>query len=65
DVPENCTAVGIPAHIVRRGGVKPEEKPVIDLDQVHIPDPVENEIRAIIRRIDELETVLAGMKSAD
>lgn len=65
DVPENCTAVGIPAHIVRRDGVKTEEKPAAaDLDQVHIPDPVENEIRAIIARIDALETALNGMHNS-
>ena len=58
DVPENSTAVGIPAHVVRRDGVKPEEKPAIDLDQIHIPDPVENEIRDLIRRIDDLEKLL-------
>lgn len=65
DVPANCTAVGIPAHIVSKSSVKPEEKPVIDLDQIHIPDPVENEIRAIIRRIDALEGMLEGTKESD
>ncbi len=58
DVPENCTAVGIPAHIVRKNGEKPQTRPSFDLDQVHIPDPVENEIREIIKRIDDLEKVL-------
>ena len=58
DVPENCTAVGIPAHIVRKNGEKTESRPSFDLDQVHIPDPVENEIREIIRRIDDLEKTL-------
>ena len=62
DVPENCTAVGIPAHIVRKDGEKPSARPSFELDQVHIPDPVENEIREIIRRIDALEDVLDGTK---
>jgi len=51
DVPENSTAVGIPAHVVRRGG----EKITNDLDQVHIPDPIENEITALRERITKLE----------
>lgn len=57
DVPENCTAVGIPAHIVRKNGEK-SARPSFELDQVHIPDPVETEIKAILKRIDDLETVL-------
>ena len=54
DVPENCTAVGIPAHVVRRDGEKVRD----DLDQVNIPDPVENELNAIRARIAELEKLL-------
>ena len=42
EIPENCTAVGIPAKIVRREGVR-----VDDLDQIHIPDPVAQEIRRL------------------
>lgn len=54
DVPENSTAVGIPAKIVRRDGVKIAD----ELDQVHIPDPVENELNSIRERIRELEKKL-------
>ena len=50
EVPENSTAVGIPARVVRRGGRKPD-----DLDQVHIPDPVAQEIARLEARIKELE----------
>ncbi len=57
DVPENSTAVGIPARVVRRDGARVE--PEADLDQVHIPDPVENELDALRRRIDALEAALA------
>lgn len=42
DIPADCTAVGIPARIVRRMGEKFE-----DLDQIHIPDPVEKEFEAL------------------
>lgn len=54
DVPANCTAVGIPAKVVRKDGEKVVEGG--DLDQVHIPDPVQNEISAIWERIRALES---------
>lgn len=50
DVPENSTAVGTPARVVRRNGVK-----VSPLDQVHIPDPVEQEIINISKKICRIE----------
>ena len=50
DIPDDCTAVGIPARVVRRGGEK-----VQDLDQIHIPDPVAQEIRRLEERIAALE----------
>ena len=50
DIPDNCTAVGIPAKIVRRDGEKVQE-----LDQIHIPDPVAQELRRLEERIAELE----------
>ena len=32
EIPENCTAVGIPARLV--GGPKPSAEPSLDMDQV-------------------------------
>ncbi len=51
DIPDNCTAVGIPAKVVRRDGERVEE-----LDQIHIPDPVAQEIARLEARIAALET---------
>ena len=53
-VPENSTAVGIPARVVKRGSVKV----CGDLDQVHIPDPVAQELCRMRIRIDQLEKKL-------
>lgn len=50
EIPDNSTAVGIPAKVVRREGIK-----VDDLDQVHIPDPVANELKRLAEKIAELE----------
>ena len=58
-VPENCTAVGIPAHIVRKAGKKIDP---IDLDQVHIPDPVSQELCNVSRRMLELEKKVAALE---
>jgi serine O-acetyltransferase len=53
DIPENSTAVGIPARIVRQGGRR-----VDDLDQVHIPDPVAEQLCRLDCRIRQLEKAL-------
>lgn len=60
DLPDNCTAVGVPAHIVRVNGVRPPE-----LDQVHIPDPVAQEIGRLEQRIERLETLLQEKNRED
>ncbi len=51
-VPPNCTAVGVPAKIVRRNGKKINP---CDLDQIHIPDPVSQELCKHLMRIEALE----------
>ena len=59
EVPENSTCVGVPARVVRRGDFK------IDcgaLDQVHIPDPVSQELCKLLIRIEKLEKELAKGK---
>ena len=56
DIPDNATAVGVPARVVRIGGQK-----VVDLDQVHIPDPVAQEICRLEGRIDRLQRQLSGL----
>ena len=50
-VPENSTAVGIPAKVVRRDGVKLAD----DLDQIHIPDPVAQELARLDAEIKKLK----------
>lgn len=51
-VPENSTAVGMPAKVVRRDGVRVGN----DLDQIHIPDPVAQELARLRAEIAELRT---------
>lgn len=58
EIPENCTAVGAPAHVVKRDGVRVDQ-----LDQVNIPDPVAQELAKLNRRIEELETELHRLQA--
>lgn len=55
EIPPNCTAVGVPARVVRRDGKKP---PCSDLDQIHIPDPIAQELCAMRIHIERLEKKL-------
>ena len=58
DIPENSTAVGIPAQVVRREGKKIDQ-----MDQVNIPDPRSQQIKQLENRIKELEALLDSKKS--
>ena len=66
EVPPNSTVVGVPGRVVKRDNVK---VPTDDLDQVHLPDPVKNDIlklqsdnealkqqlNALVQKIEQLE----------
>jgi serine O-acetyltransferase len=56
-IPDDCTAVGMPAKVVRREGQR-----VDDMDQVHIPDPVAQEIRRLESKLSELQAQLAKIQ---
>ncbi len=58
-IPDNCTAVGAPARIVKRDG-KRVSQPVQELDQIHIPDPVAMELCAMRAKIEKLEKAVAS-----
>ena len=53
-IPADSTAVGIPAKVVKVAGVRVND----ELDQIHVPDPVEDEIEALGKRIAALEKKL-------
>lgn len=59
EIPPNCTAVGIPARVVRRRDA------VIDyaseVDQVSVSDPIAEELSAIRRALCEMNTRLQDM----
>ena len=56
EIPENATAVGVPARMVRIAGEKTNF--VGDVDQVSVTDPVQKELEAINSRLTWLENYL-------
>lgn len=52
-IPDNSTAVGSPARIVKVNGIK-----CVDLDQIHIPDPVAQHLCRLEVKISNLEKKL-------
>ena len=69
EVPPNCTVVGVPGRVVKMGD---EKIPRLDMDQVHLPDPISNDIRELQadnirmhRQIQEMEKRMRCMKAED
>lgn len=66
EVPPNCTVVGVPGRIVRMDNKK---VPRMDMDQVHLPDPVLDDIRKLqdenIRLNRELRKLVREIRKAE
>lgn len=58
EVPPNSTVVGVPARVVRQDG----KKVCPPLDQIHIPDPVQQKIDCLENRVNELEQIISNFK---
>lgn len=61
-IPDDCTAVGVPARVVRRKGEKICHKVTQDIDQIHIPDPVSLELCRLQAEVDSLKKELEKVK---
>ena len=60
NVPPNSTVVGVPGRVVKRDNVR---VPSADLDQVHLPDPVMNEIKQLRASVTALEKLVLADKN--
>ena len=60
EVEPNSTCVGVPARVIKRG-----DKRIDNLDQVHIPDPVSQELCRMGAKIDRLTAELEELKNKD
>jgi serine O-acetyltransferase len=58
EVPDNSTAAGVPAKVVRQHGRKASD----DVDQIHIPDPVAQELARLEARLEELAEQLPNYR---
>ncbi|MGN0171223.1 MAG: serine O-acetyltransferase EpsC [Acutalibacteraceae bacterium] len=58
NIPDNCTAVGVPARVVRCNGARIEQS---ELDQIHIPDPVSQELCRMGYQIEQLQKQLDAL----
>ncbi len=59
DVPPNSTVVGVPGRIVRKGELHPEDK----LKHADLPDPEEDKIKKLEKRIAKLEKLILKKKN--
>lgn len=62
EVPDNATVVGVPGHVVRMDNQR-VVRHSIELDHLNSPDPVEQELCRLLKRVTALEKQL-GMDSA-
>ncbi|MCP1110088.1 serine O-acetyltransferase [Lachnospiraceae bacterium PF1-21] len=62
EVPPNCTVVGVPGRIVKKGGVS---VPRSDMNQVDLPDPISNEISRLDKEIKKLKKQLKKVESEE
>lgn len=60
EVPPNSTVVGVPGRVVKRDNVR---MPREDLDQVHLPDPIANEISRLAKENEELRNDIKELKA--
>ena len=60
EVPPNCTVVGVPGHIVKQNNVK---VPTSDMDQIHLPDPVQEDIKVLQQENSELVNLVLQLEN--
>ena len=58
EIPENSTAVGSPARVVRQNGEKVNY--VESVEQIHVTDPLVQEVVALRKELNELKAALAA-----
>lgn len=60
EVPPNCTVVGVPGRVVKRGNVK---IPRTDMDQIHLPDPVLEDIKNLQKENSAMVNCMIKLES--
>ncbi|NLL92725.1 MAG: serine O-acetyltransferase [Clostridiales bacterium] len=55
EVPPNSTVVGVPGRVVKQNNIR---IPRSDMDQIHLPDPIKNDIENLKKENEELKRVV-------
>ncbi len=55
EVPKNSTVVGVPGRVVKQDNVK---IPRTELDQIHLPDPIKNDIEFLKQQNEDLREMV-------
>ena len=63
EIPDDATAVGVPARVVKIAGEKVNY--AAEVDQIHILDPITTELSALRERIEQLEHNASDTKETD
>ncbi|MBN2795006.1 MAG: serine O-acetyltransferase [Clostridia bacterium] len=58
EVPDHCTVVGVPGRIVKQKDLKISEEELCDMDQIHMPNPVESEFKMLYEHLETLEKLM-------
>ena len=58
EIPPNSTVVGVPGRIVKQDNVR---IPSFDLDQIHLPDPVMNDIEFLKKENENMRKIIEGI----
>lgn len=65
EVPPGATVVGIPGRVVRIDNQKLVHHPKESMDQIHLPDPVRNEMCKLTLRIEQLEKKMGNLSEEE
>ncbi len=58
EIPSDCTAVGVPARVVKKDGERVDY--ASEVDQIHVTDPVVQELSALRAEIEKLSKIMTA-----
>ncbi len=61
EVPDNCTVVGNPGRVVRCFGSQKACLPEDEMDQINMPDPIENELKLMRQQLLDMEKQILAL----
>jgi serine O-acetyltransferase len=62
EVPDNCTIVGNPGRVVRCYGAQRACLPEEEMDQIHLPDPLESELKIMRQQLLDMEKQIVALR---